>query len=243
MPRGKSIGLTKSQRSMFDGICRYAKENGHSPSISEMVSAFGSNTTTIRSRILGLIDKGCIVRVASTRTFDVPGKSKHSRMIYEFSPVPDEFVPDDDKVSDDSSAPEKTKRRKKNVTLVEIPLLGTVVAGVPITAEENLEGYIRIDMPLSDPGSCFALKAQGESMIGVGIYSGDTLIVRSQPIASSGDIVIASINNELTVKTLYYHDRIVRLMPENRTMEPIPIGPEDDFRILGVVLNRKSKRK
>lgn len=119
---------------------------------------------------------------------------------------------------------------------VSFPLVGTVVAGMPVLAEENREGIILLECNIENPEGCFALRANGESMIDVGINTGDILIVRQQFLASDGDIVIATVNNESTVKTLRYVDNQVVLMPENRAMKPIKVKDTDDFRIQGVVL-------
>ena len=98
-----------------------------------------------------------------------------------------------------------------------IPILGTVTAGMPILAVENVEGYLPWD---GDP-TCFALRVRGESMIGAGICDGDTVVVRPQPSADNGDIVVALLDDEATVKRLRRTDDGVWLMPENPAFAPI----------------------
>ena len=99
----------------------------------------------------------------------------------------------------------------------QIPLIGTVTAGIPILAFENQEGSISWD---GDP-SCFALRVRGDSMIGAGIHSGDLVVVRPQQSADDGQIVVARIGDEATVKRLSHRNGQVWLLPENDAYDPI----------------------
>lgn len=121
--------------------------------------------------------------------------------------------------------------------VVAIPLFGSVVAGNPLRPDVENEGVVYIDRSVADPASCYAVRVSGESMIDAGIKNGDILIIHCQRMANDGDIVIASVNNELTVKRLRCRKGVVQLEPANSMMAPIEIAMEDDFRILGVVLN------
>lgn len=120
--------------------------------------------------------------------------------------------------------------------LVPIPLVGTVVAGMPVLAEQNIEGEVLVEASVVESGTFFALRAKGTSMEEVGIHTGDILVVRQQRLASDGEIVIALLNGESTVKTLRFRDDKVQLFPENKTMRPITIAENDDFQIQGVVV-------
>lgn len=103
-----------------------------------------------------------------------------------------------------------------------IPLVGKVTAGLPILAIENVEDYLIIPQDLAGhEKELFALRVQGESMIDAGILDGDIVVVHSQEQAENGDIVVARIEDEATVKRIFYEDGHVRLQPENRAMEPI----------------------
>ncbi|MEA4899452.1 transcriptional repressor LexA [Bacillota bacterium Meth-B3] len=103
-----------------------------------------------------------------------------------------------------------------------VPLLGKVTAGLPILAQENIEDYLVLPQHMSARGDdLFALRVEGESMIDAGILSGDIVVVRKQPDAENGDIVVAMIEDEATVKRIYFEKKRVRLQPENRHMEPI----------------------
>ena len=127
--------------------------------------------------------------------------------------------------------------------LVAIPLLGTVAAGVPMFAPENQLGELLVDAATVRTGRHFALTVSGQSMIDAGIHSGDVLVVRQQPLADHRDIVVALLNDEATVKRLHHRNGEISLLPENVRFKPIPVGPEDDFRIVGkvVAVRRTSK--
>lgn len=102
-----------------------------------------------------------------------------------------------------------------------LPLVGKVAAGQPITAEQNIEDFLTIPEELIGTGEHFLLKVQGDSMIEAGILDGDYLIVRQQADAANGEIVVAMIENEATVKRFYRRDKGIELKPENSSMKPI----------------------
>jgi repressor LexA len=122
--------------------------------------------------------------------------------------------------------------------LATVPLLGRVAAGVPVLSPENHEGEFAVDtslFSLRSPHNLFALKVKGESMIDAHIVDGDTVIVRVQSAAQSGDIVVALVNGEATVKRLFVERDRVRLQPENSSMKPLNLD-RGDFRVLGRVV-------
>ena len=103
-----------------------------------------------------------------------------------------------------------------------VPLLGVVTAGLPILATEQIECYIPFNgAHISSDKEMFALRVRGESMINAGIFDGDILYVEKTPVARNGDIVVALIEDEATVKTFYKENGHFRLQPENDTMAPI----------------------
>ena len=114
-----------------------------------------------------------------------------------------------------------------------IPILGTVAAGQPIFAEENISGYFPLLADELPSGDLFILNVRGESMVNIGIYDGDKVIVRQSPTARNGEIVVALVEDSATVKTYYKEDGRYRLQPENDTMEPIYV---DQVVILGIVV-------
>lgn len=117
--------------------------------------------------------------------------------------------------------------------MVNIPIIGTVTAGAPILAVENLDGYFPLPSEIIPNAETFMLKVKGESMINAGILHGDQIIVQKQTTAVNGDIVVALIDDSVTVKTYYKEKDHYRLQPENDTMEPIIVN---DLNILGKLI-------
>jgi len=120
---------------------------------------------------------------------------------------------------------------------VEIPIVGRVSAGVPILAVENIEGTLTVDRSLvKNPDKVFALRVKGTSMINAGILDGDLVLVRQQPTAEQGEMVVALIEDEATVKRFYRDKDKIRLQPENDTMDPLIVDPQENaVRIIGKV--------
>lgn len=117
--------------------------------------------------------------------------------------------------------------------LVNVPMVGTVTAGQPILAVENIEGYFPIPMEYMPNHETFMLRVKGESMINAGIFDGDQILVQKQNTAYNGDFVVALIDDSVTVKTFYKENGYYRLQPENDTMDPIIVN---DVAILGKVI-------
>ncbi|HIZ22896.1 MAG TPA: transcriptional repressor LexA, partial [Candidatus Blautia faecigallinarum] len=105
--------------------------------------------------------------------------------------------------------------------VVNVPVIGTVAAGQPILAVENIETYFPIPSEYMPNEQSFMLKVRGESMINAGIYDGDMVLVRKQNTAQNGDIIVALLDDSATVKTFYKEKDCCRLQPENDTMDPI----------------------
>ena len=114
-----------------------------------------------------------------------------------------------------------------------VPLLGRVTAGQPILAEQNIEDYLVMPQDLVGHDGLFALRVEGESMINAGILDGDMVVVREQSTADNGEIVVAMIDNEATVKRFYKEKHHFRLQPENDEMEPIIVS---EVSILGKIV-------
>lgn len=133
----------------------------------------------------------------------------------------------------------KSPLKKRAITLAHksddfksIPLIGTIRAGSPIFAVENLDGYYPLPPELDGGGNKFALKVQGESMINAGIFDGDVIIVNQQNTANNGDIVVALVGDGATVKRMFLRNGKIVLHPENDTMQDMIF---DDVSVLGVV--------
>lgn len=116
--------------------------------------------------------------------------------------------------------------------VTNVPVIGNVAAGQPLLAVENIENYFPIPVEFLPNAETFMLNVKGESMINVGIYDGDQILVQRQSDARNGEIVVTLVDDSATVKTFYKEDGHFRLQPENDTMDPIIV---DDCQILGKV--------
>ena len=116
--------------------------------------------------------------------------------------------------------------------VVNVPVLGRVAAGEPLFAQENIESYFPIPAEYMPNQEAFILQVKGDSMVNAGILDGDHIMVKSQPTADNGDVVVALIDDSATVKTFYKETNCYRLQPENDTMDPIIVK---DCTILGKV--------
>ena len=119
-----------------------------------------------------------------------------------------------------------------NREFTNVPMIGTIAAGAPLLSVEHIEGYFPIPVEFLPNKQTFILNVKGESMINVGIFDGDKILVEETPYADNGDIVAALIDDSATVKTFYKEDGHYRLQPENDSMDPIIV---DDVEILGKV--------
>ena len=130
---------------------------------------------------------------------------------------------------------QKSAQEEEKASVRLIPLMGPVAAGTPILAEESIDETLPVpNYLINKEGDYFALVVRGESMIDAGILSGDYLIVRKQPMASNGDIVVALLEDDATVKRYYKENGHFRLQPENAAMKPIIVK---DLTILGKVVS------
>ncbi|UCE23543.1 MAG: transcriptional repressor LexA [Candidatus Zixiibacteriota bacterium] len=124
----------------------------------------------------------------------------------------------------------------------QVPVVGSVPAGSPIDAVENIEGEIALDASFAPKGDSFTLRVTGDSMRDAGILDGDLVLVQKQPVARKGDIVVAIIGDEATVKRYYPEGRQVRLQPENDDYDPIIVDKRSrEFRIAGKVVGLMRK--
>ncbi|MDD4113677.1 MAG: transcriptional repressor LexA [Herbinix sp.] len=117
--------------------------------------------------------------------------------------------------------------------LVNVPIVGTITAGQPILAVENVDSYFPIPSEFMPNSETFMLRVKGESMINAGIFDQDKILIQKQSHAKNGDYVVALIDEEVTVKTFYRENGYIRLQPENDAMEPIIV---EDLQILGIVI-------
>ncbi|WP_425619082.1 transcriptional repressor LexA [Anatilimnocola sp. NA78] len=125
---------------------------------------------------------------------------------------------------------------QRPTSLVSVPIYGFVKAGPKMLAEENPDGEVMVESSLVGRGSCFGLTVLGDSMINAGMREGDVIIVRRQPIAESGEIVVVCLDNETMVKRLSIQGDSIELRSENKRYKPIPVTGEEEFLVLGKVI-------
>lgn len=185
--------LSPRQREMLEFITSAVDQAGVVPSYREIGSALGiGSTNAVSDHLKALIRKGYVERVGE------PGRPRSLRL----TAIASEVLEDG--------------------TTVGVPMLGRIAAGVPLLAEENYDGSVRVDVSMLPSGAkVFALQVTGESMIEDGIYDGDTLFVQQQASARDGDIAVVRVDGDATVKRYFKEGSRVRLQPANAAMEPI----------------------
>lgn len=204
--------LTDRQQEVFQFLQECFETKGLPPTVREIGEKFGiSSTNGVRSILTALIKKGYIERKPNiSRGLDLIKKQDLPKL--------------------------STHQIPSNI--IEIPILGRVAAGLPILAVENLEGTVRVDREfLLRQSNVFALRVKGQSMRDAGILDGDMIFARQQEVADQGQIVVALLGDEATVKYFYKEKDRVRLEPANPTFRPIIVDSSyPEFRIAGRVI-------
>lgn len=195
--------LNESQVRILYFIKDQIRQRGYPPSVREICNGVNLKSTSTVHRHLERLESKGYIRRDPTK------------------PRAIEVLDNSD---NDLFAPKKT---------VDIPIIGKVTAGEPILAVEHIEDTFPVPIELAERGPLFMLRIQGDSMIEVGILDGDYVIVKQQNDAINGDIVIALIDNEATVKRFFKEKNYIRLQPENQSMAPIIVK---DVKILGKVI-------
>jgi repressor LexA len=215
--------LTDRQEKILSFIKKSIQDQGYPPTIREIGEHFGIRSTNgVNDHLKALERKGYLLRgELKSRALSVieGGRSQAARF------------------------PRIARRELSAVgdgDVVEVPVVGKVAAGEPILAQENITDHVRIDSVLLGDGGrkVFALRVSGDSMIGDGIFDGDYIFVRKQLHAGAGEIVVAMIEDEATVKRFYPEGDRVRFQPSNPRLKPIYVSREDfrETQIIGVVV-------
>ncbi|MEP7028777.1 MAG: transcriptional repressor LexA [Candidatus Eisenbacteria bacterium] len=217
--------LTDKARAVYQFIVRYTHEHGYPPTIREVGTEFGFKSTNgTRYHLTQLAKAGYVKERAK-------GKSRA------IVPVADLHGKDMDFVSE---RPERLGHGLRRAALLPksegIPILGRVAAGVPLLAEENIEGHMALDDLFPSNRDLFALRVHGQSMRDRGILDGDLVVVRKQEHARDGDDVVAVLGEDATVKTFRRTEDAVELIPANPDFETLRVTEGDDFRVAGVVV-------
>ena len=191
--------VTKRQQAVLDCIEECIREKGYGPTVREVCQSLGlSSPSTVHVHLKALENKGLIKRD--------PLKSRSIALTYPLEGLP---------------ALESNVVQPRFSNLGNVPLVGNVAAGAPILAEENITDTITLPTDIVGDSPSFLLSVRGESMIEAGINDGDYVVVKEQPVANNGDIVVAIIDDGATVKRFYKEADHIRLQPENSSMEPI----------------------
>ncbi|MBL1212404.1 MAG: transcriptional repressor LexA [Ignavibacteriae bacterium] len=200
--------LTDRQNSILNFIKEHLEENGYPPTYREIGKQFKiSSTFGVKRHIDALAKKGYLNYESNqSRTLSVNENNGNTKV------QPDESIQ-------------------------SIPIVGRVAAGYPIFAEENIEGTLKIDASLiKNSKKCFGLKVRGESMINAGILDGDLVMVKTENNANNGDIVIALLGDESTMKRYHKDKNTLKLLPENNDFDPIDVTGREDFKVVGKVI-------
>ena len=183
--------LTNRQKEVLEFIARFTDENGYPPTVREIGDHFDISLRAVQDHIAACQKKGYLSQC-----------QKRSRSI---------------RVLKNEEGVSETKAFTSR-----IPLLGTVAAGKPLLSEENVDGYVTIAEPFVRPGKTyFALRVRGSSMTNAGILEGDLAIIEKADVASEGQIVVAVVDNAITLKRFYREENRIRLQPENPDFQPI----------------------
>jgi repressor LexA len=193
--------LTKRQQEIYDYVLQYAEKHGYPPTVREIGDAIGlASPSTVHAHLANLEREGYVRRdPTKPRALELVGRERRS-------------------------PPEAVARDLGKVRV--LPLVGEIAAGGPLLAEENIEDYLAVPEPLSSGGEEFLLRVRGDSMVEAGILPGDYVVVRRQPTARNGEIVVALTGDdetadEATVKRFFREEGRIRLQPENAAMEAL----------------------
>lgn len=196
-------GLTKRQEQTLDFIRKSIEERGYPPTLREIGEYMGIRSTNgVNDHLRALERKGYLRR-----------EDMKSRAL---------------KLVENNNAPSASRPPLTEDDILDVPVLGRVAAGLPLLAEENVVDTVRVDRMLIRGGrEIFGLRVSGDSMIEAGILGGDYIFVRKQAMAERGDIVVALIGDEATVKYFFPERDYVRFQPANAKMAPILVRATD----------------
>lgn len=203
--------LTDRQQEILNFLQQFLEANGYPPTLREIGKNFNISSTFGVKRHLEALEKKGYLNVMSNASRGI------SITRDEISQIESNKIFHIDGIN-------------------KIPIVGRVAAGSPILAEENIEGAIAIDSNfIKKSENAFALKVKGDSMIDAGIFEGDLVIINPQTSANNGDIVVARIDDEVTVKVYEIKNQQIKLIPKNKNYEPIVIKNINEFSIVGKV--------
>jgi repressor LexA len=203
--------LTARQESILSFIKQFIQETGYPPTLREIGKNFGiSSTFGVKRHLEALVKKG-FLNIESNASRGITLLRSEIDVDNSFSASRDDLF-------------------------FKLPVVGRVAAGSPILAVENIESTMVIDSSyLKNAGNAFALRVQGDSMINAGIQEGDLVIVSPEENPKSGDIVVAMLDDEATIKRLLLSGKEITLIPENDNYNPITVKDKESFKIVGKI--------
>lgn len=206
--------LTERQEEILNFIQQFREESGYPPTLREIGKKFGISSTFGVKRHLDALQKKGYLDIESNASRGI-SFLKNTTIVESANRTVLELP---------------TEFRK-------VPIVGRVAAGSPILAVENIEGSIVIDSSfLKKSEDCFALRVKGDSMINAGIFEGDLVIIHPQKNAFNGDIVVALLDDEATVKRFELKNNKLKLIPENNNYKPIEVTDDKEFSLVGKVV-------
>jgi repressor LexA len=201
------MDLTKRQQEIFDFIRKYSAKYGYPPTVRDIGKAVGlASSSTVHAHLANLEKIGLLRRD--------PSKPRAIELL-------------------DRAVGNAVESVRSFVRPESLPLVGSVAAGQPVLAEENIEDYIPVPEAAGGADGEYLLRVRGDSMKNAGILEGDIVVVRPQETAREGEIVVALLGEEATVKRFFRESDHIRLQPENETMEPIR---SKEVKVLGRVV-------
>jgi repressor LexA len=196
--------LTPTQEKVFDYLKDFLREKGFPPTLREIASHFGLKGPKAPQKTLTILERKGYIR-------KIPGGSRAIEIL-------------ESKIGRRSGLPYKMGFAESSTApTFPIPIVGRVQAGEPILAIENIEGYLNLDQSLASSGDVFLLRVQGDSMIDAHIQDGDFALVKPQPNAENGEIVVALIEDEATIKRIFKKKDLIRFEPAHPKMGPIVV--------------------
>ncbi len=207
--------ITPKQQEILDFMKSRILEKGYPPSVREICEAVSLKSTSSVHAHLETLEKNGYIRrdPAKPRAIEIMDSAFNQTMKESFiqSPTDNEYSRE----------------------LVNVPMVGTVAAGEPLLAVENVTDYFPVPVDMLPNAETFMLRVKGDSMINMGIYEGDQLIVERKNTASNGEVIVALVDDSATVKRFYKENGHYRLQPENDDMDPIIV---DHCEIIGKVI-------
>ena len=194
----KANKMTRKQQEIYDFIAAFITEHSYPPSVREICDGVGLRSpSTVHFHLQNMEEKGFLAKDGKARALTLAQTAEKA-----------------------AAAPAEPVYDEHDIPAGRVPIVGTVAAGTPILAQECIEDYLTFDTNGRD-GEYFALRVRGESMLNAGILPGDLVVVHQQREAHNGEIVVALIEYEATVKRLQRRNGEVWLLPENDAYEPI----------------------